>query len=605
VDAINIGTPSLDERQIETLAAGFGDAAVIDTLRRGHVARVVAVLRSMEVRRAGRVAEAIDLLRRAEQADPVSYLDVVSYPQVMAWSAIVDVDASDANVDHLRSVAAAAGHRCGVDFAISVPVRAGCVVLPGIGSATVASSDFSGMARVESSSRRTSIVCGDHRVVVPADDARAAIEWQAVRRVTAEAGGLVLDVLIDDVDPYRSTYGLSGVLPPSDRLDDVGFKIWSETIADAWRYLVEHHEQLAVGIAAGVRSLIPIADEKYPRHDRLIGAFGVVAVANVSTHWVAYALLEEFQRMKVAATNNVLPLWTDVNQRRYFVPWMTAPVNFLSLFEGLYAAPAVCSYWATYSRTDTEREATVRSQLHASLWAARIASMTPALIQNAQLTEVGVAFVDRMMSTCSATDLAALQVGHDIRSMAALTERDFRISWRLQNLVPDAEQIDRLVDAWTASDPCPVVFSLTVRGREGVNLVRWRVRRWLLIRKVAHPNWFLELRDDDAYLRALDASAQTEDALMVDGADAVVADRCLTAIVNDVDDLEAWALLALARRSAADLASISLTRFPEIVSALYAAIVSTDLFDVDVLEVATWVAPLLLTQRDDFSMSTE
>jgi HEXXH motif-containing protein len=587
-----------------SLAGGFGDATAIEVLRNGQYNRMLQALASiMEIAPTELTRDAITLLDAARDASEERCFEALSYPYVGTWARVCleqlmglgSETSAIEHVLHLNSVAAVAAYRCGIDFELSVPSRQGRVALPGLGVAITDSEG--GSATACCLNGQLSIHGTNSRVDIPQDPNTSSEEWLAVREVTSHCDDMSITLAIDDLDPYRGHFPFAGVIPPSDRLDDIGYKTWCEMISDAWMHLVINYKPYTQSMSSGLRVITPLEETNSPRHDRSPNAFGSVAIANVSHRWLAYGMLDGFQRTKISALDYLFPLHrSTVEEASCYAPWTIVPQSFRAFFEAAYAAPAVATYWRTEATKAVDAEERCSAEMHFVIWRSRLDHLKQELKGSNELTALGRKFVEELPSSASLESID--EFSPSIIELARMTEIDGRISWRLQNLMPDSVAVNRISAAWLASRPCPMDMTIESRAKHQRHLVRWRSRRWLGLRRIADPDWFQQIASNQGYLGILDNDAHISDAQMVDGQIDTVVRHCIDEIAIDSGNHEAWALLALAVRDQRDMTAYALTRFPETVMSVYCAISRRYGVTTDPLGLAFWMAPLLLRQDD-------
>jgi HEXXH motif-containing protein len=264
----------LRDEQMASLAGGFGDATAIEVLRNGQYNRMLQALASiMEIAPTELTRDAITLLDAARDASEERCFEALSYPYVGTWARVCleqlmglgSETSAIEHVLHLNSVAAVAAYRCGIDFELSVPSRQGRVALPGLGVAITDSEG--GSATACCLNGQLSIHGTNSRVDIPQDPNTSSEEWLAVREVTSHCDDMSITLAIDDLDPYRGHFPFAGVIPPSDRLDDIGYKTWCEMISDAWMHLVINYKPYTQSMSSGLRVITPLEETNSPRHD--------------------------------------------------------------------------------------------------------------------------------------------------------------------------------------------------------------------------------------------------------------------------------------------------------------------------------------------------
>jgi uncharacterized protein len=344
-------------------------SAVADSARRGtHPDDAIAI--------AGR-----ELLARVQRQDPSAAEEVISYPSVGAWALHTlqaDHTVPGARPSGLATVAAAAAIRAGVDAEIEVPVFNGTVMLPSLGAATTGGNTAvvrTGAAEVRSGNRSVAARPG-------------APGWRELRG--ARAGSL--DVLIDDLDPFRMPAPkgeATGWLTPQQVTDLV------LSLRHAWPVL---SPESAAEIAAIVRVIVPyqapehgLVSESSPQ------AFGTVAMSpQPDKYTCAETLLHETQHLKLSALLDLVSLtWPD-NGQRYYAPWRTDPRPASGLLQGAYAFLGVTGFWREQRKAAPEPLVRQRAQTNFAHWREGTALVADTLLGSGQLTPAGQDFVGEM-----------------------------------------------------------------------------------------------------------------------------------------------------------------------------------------------------------------
>ena len=196
-DRTQRATHVMPRMTLDLLASGYGGADEVGSLAAAQqtIRRVLV----SSVTRDGNGA-AWELLGRLDREHRDSVDAVLAYPYVREWAARClrgEAEAAD-----LAAIAAAAAIRAGVDARLRLPVRAGVVHLPGIGS-----------WRVDKGTDTVLIEISEGTV-------RSLAGGTALPLRTLTAGPV--SVLLDDLDPYRDCYGR----PAAARLSDAEFAAW-------------------------------------------------------------------------------------------------------------------------------------------------------------------------------------------------------------------------------------------------------------------------------------------------------------------------------------------------------------------------------------------
>ena len=147
--------------------------------------------------------------------------------------------------------------------------------------------------------------------------------WQPVRRIRSDIEGPALNVVLDDIDPFRG----GPPLPVAPRLGDDAVRAWEHSLGRAWDILVRHHPSYAGAIGAGLVAIVPMAATRPNRGVNATSreSFGAAAISAVNDSvTLAVGLLHEFQHCKLNAVLDLIKLHRP-DARRYYAPWRQDP----------------------------------------------------------------------------------------------------------------------------------------------------------------------------------------------------------------------------------------------------------------------------------------
>jgi HEXXH motif-containing protein len=364
----------LSASELAALASGRGGACLVHALRRAQLSKRLLLLKFIAQAWPGDRTErdrALEVLAAAQRRAPEAFAEALGYPSVGIWAARIAVRlrdrsgiALDADLGHLGAVAAAAAVRAGLDAELVAPVRAGGVAIPSVGRVRLPLPEHT-PARV---------IVRDGRLVV----------HDGLRRLAAGAGATRLSVALDDLDPYRDVHHV----PAADRLPDAELPAWQELFRQAWTLLVRYAPERVEELAAGLRSLVPLAqpDAAASRSATVRDAFGMFGLTRPeSAVDFAVTLVHEFQHSKLSALLDVVPLYRDEGEATYYAPWRRDPRPIGGLLQGVYAFLGVADLWrvlrgcAHLRELATIRFAEVREQVRCALAGLdRATCLTPA-----------------------------------------------------------------------------------------------------------------------------------------------------------------------------------------------------------------------------------
>lgn len=186
---------------------------------------------------------ALDLGRR----DGALLEPLLGHPYTRVW-AVRCLDEA-ASPDHLASLVAAVALPARAVERARVPVRRGIAHLPGLGNVT-------GQLNADW------VELTDHHLTGSA--------WEPLPRVRGDG----LDIVLDDVDPYRDCFGT----PVGGPLTDAETELWRHVLPQAWALISKAVPAVAAGMAEGVRVVTPLDASPDPEHFVPGGGFGALGI---------------------------------------------------------------------------------------------------------------------------------------------------------------------------------------------------------------------------------------------------------------------------------------------------------------------------------------
>jgi HEXXH motif-containing protein len=549
-------------------AAGYGTASGIAALRAGQVSRRLLMLRQI-VHEVPEVRAAFDLLAAVQERSPEVYAETVALPAFGTWAALSMRIRDGVLPEQLGTFAGAAAIRAGLDFSLDVPVVRGAVYLPGDGRADAS----------ESHVAITRYRIGGVRL--PENLTVESPGWTPVRRLTAVADGLRLEVYLDDVDPWRDNHDLSAAR----RLDAADVEIWRESISAAWRILVRHHRRYAESISAGLRTIVPLTE---PTSGNAVNATSMWAFGSVSMTppatvlTLASSLLHEFQHAKLGAILDLFELYHDDRARRFYAPWRDDPRPLGGLLHGAYAFLGVTDFWRTQRRVLTGREQRFAT-LEFVRWRGQVGRALATLADCDAFTDRGRRFLDGMRAT------HARWVHEDVpaeyTAVADEMATDHRLRWRLRNVHVLADDGRRLASAWLADEPA----SSPVRGEIVAHDVRALARNArfdLALLRVTDPDGFAGTCAEPA----ADSPLEPADRAYALGDYGAAIAGYRQRISTDPGDRSSWAGLALVGGRSGTPAAHLWQHRPELPYAVYRKLRDAGAPAPDPVRLAEWLA---------------
>jgi HEXXH motif-containing protein len=383
--------------------------------------RVVDLSQSAGNDQANLAKQAFDQLAALQEERPDVVSRVIQYPAVGAWAKqTVDVLSSARStvipgLSWLPAVTAAAAIRSRIPCSVVMPADHGVAMLPSLGCATVTA----GNVRV---GHDGAAIDG---VPLPADPSEDADGWQGLRRLSAQARGKSLELLIDDLDPHRAP----GMDNFGDRLTAAEVADWQSALDGAWGLLVRHHPTVAEEIATVIRVLTPL---RPPPGGHVSAtsrdAFGAILLSKPSDACsLAVTMAHEVQHAKLSALLDVAPMTLPDDGRRFYAPWREDPRPVSGLLQGAYAFLGVAAFWRRQSRLRDGESAIAEY----ARWRSAVRLVVDTLRMSGRLTDPGEVFVSGMDRTLQSWEIEPIPQGALAKAQRAGEEHAER--WRQRN----------------------------------------------------------------------------------------------------------------------------------------------------------------------------
>ncbi len=573
-------------RDLDALASGLGSATTIAALCAAQLSLRLIALRAVldAADRAGHKDSlpGFELLSDVQRQDPGAVTEVLGYPFAGSWAAHClrllggggrILGSAEADLRHLSGIAAAAAIRADVPFSIDVPVRDGAVYLPTLG-------------RLVTTHRAAVTIHSDGcETVADSVPLFESSSWQPVRRITSITEGRVLNVVLDDIDPFR---GDPRLLPVAPRLGDDAVRAWEHSLGQAWNILVRHHLSYAGAIGAGLVAIVPMVAT---RPNRGINAtsresFGATAISAVNDPvTLAVGLLHEFQHCKLNAVLDLIKLHMP-DDKRYYAPWRQDPRPLGGLLHGAYAHVGVCDFWRVQAALVTTPFPS-HAQMEFARWSDRTSRVLDLLLDSNSLTSAGARFVLGMREHLRSWPAT---VPEEPARLARIAAADHRLGWRLRNAQPEAAVVDALARAWRAGAPAPEgVAKVEPRMMNGGIALGASSRLDLLYLRLREPDLLAGMAQGTEIKRA--------DVQLIYGNVMQAAVEYLERIKQEPRCPDGWTGLALALGET----KLALLHRPELVYALYNWLLETDGRAPDPRLLADWMTPTV--PADPFQLS--
>jgi len=582
---------------VSDLGRGYGSHESLAYLRTTQLTKRVLFLRTLvseaakqhpePAARAG-LTDALSRLavRRRSHADVVN--ELLLYPATGTWirhafrriSERPDEEPNGqpplwADLAYLGWLTAAADNRTTTEGSAKVIMRAGAVMLPGLGLAQFGPPDQHGAAvlRWHAASRQIELdgIAADLSDELP-DTATG--HWLPMRHL----GDTELNVLLDDIDPFRPTAGIPADTMPPGRLTGADLTIWRRTFQAAEAELSQGLQAYAEPMRTDLRTIVPLsAQPVVPGASATdMDAYGAVATtAPGNGRELALTLIHEFQHGKLGALTDIVQLHADDRTARYYAPWRDDPRPLAGLLQGIYAHLGVTDFWRVMrTRPDGDH-------LLADVEFTRSYGQVTEAIQVVQasglLTDAGDAFVAGMSQTLAGwTDN---NVPSQVQLLAEEGATFHRVAWRVRNLAPAVDELDLLFQAWADGAPAPRQLPPSRLVDQRTVPAHYRIRL-----SPSYANFLATQGGPNTD----GLSPQAEAFIRSDYARAV--DICLRERDDDPMCPQTWATLVLAARRTLEAQAVDvLIQRPELIAHL-AADVRKPVGRYEVLDLARWLA---------------
>jgi uncharacterized protein len=378
---------------LDRIGGGQTDAAAVGALADAQLSIGRALLVAIAEGGSPAVRDGWELLTRLDQEAPETVAATLAHPYVRVWAidALRRRPLDPAASAYLSCVAAAAAINAGVDAQLDVPIRAGALHLPSLGTAILDDS-ASGTARLRVDGRAFTLRVGPHAMHVPLAERRPEAatvggRWLPNRILHPGAA----PVLCEDLDPYRDCHDWKA----AERLDDAAAVRWAGSMRAAWEVMRSDAPDHLVAIDAGLRALVPLADDPTGmlRSSTARQAFGSVAVGRTDERALAVMIVHEFQHNILGALLDVCDLFDAAHETRLTVGWRSDPRPVEGVLQGTYAHLAITGIWGHRAQRPG---ASAVEQGHYERYRAWTSAAIDALTGSGALTAAGQRFVAAM-----------------------------------------------------------------------------------------------------------------------------------------------------------------------------------------------------------------
>lgn len=314
---------------------------------------------------------------------------------------------------YFGALAAVAGARSGVSFAVRLTARDGVLTLPSLGALRTAAAGDAPVEVVHRHHRLTLRQPGEPDIVVHPQSGIGAWSGAAAWTPAYALPGLLphaAPIPLDDLDPYRTVRGgprhhaLSGPVT----LDDAERKRWLHSWSGTAPVLGLGGEHRLAEAVTLLRCLVPLSAPPGAVPGGRPGgscsgtrreAFGAVLSSTPPTPTTfAATLVHELQHTKLAALSDMLTLHHAGPQARYFAPWRSDPRPYDGLLQGAYSHLALADFFQRCALGTTHPAHRDASWAAHARYREQVGAVLPTLVGSGDLTAQGRRFVDQMVA---------------------------------------------------------------------------------------------------------------------------------------------------------------------------------------------------------------
>lgn len=467
------------------LSSGHGTDAAVATLKHGMLAIRMILLRTLidelllqlpEIAEHARLSTAYRGLVDLQRSHPSEVAALLSYPHTGLWLAhvlqrmhtVIDDGETPlwADCGYLGWLAAAGGITCRTEGSMTLVVRDGVVMLPGLGMARLGSTEYCGHSELHWTSDGILHFSGDNEtLVVTSVDSETDPGWLPLRRLRAAAEEP--EVLLDDLDPFRD---LQDDRPVSSRLTPEEARAWQQSFAAAWELLQRDLDQYVPPMRGCLWIVAPLSAQPLVNstsHTSLNGVGCVYTTAPADPCQLALTLVHEIQHTKFTLLTDQILLFEPDPVCRFYAPWRDDPRPIPGLMHGIYAFFGVTDFWRVHRHAACH--GSMQAHVDFELWRMQVEEAIAQASKSGLLTAAGVDFLEALGA--SMRPWSVEYVPDAARTAASEVSTAHRAFWQVRNLAPNADGITELAAQWVARTrqpstmPSSVIFPSTVPKR--------------------------------------------------------------------------------------------------------------------------------------------
>src|SRR5581483_2105026 len=158
-------------------------------------------------------------------------------------------------------------------------------------------------------------------------------------------------------------------------------------------------------------------------------------------------LVHEFQHGKLAAAQDLLPLYDPGDASVYYAPWRPDPRPLGGLLQGIYAHLGIAQFWNVQRARDMTDDS-LRAHIEFVRWRDDTWRACGGIAAASALTSAGRLFAGKVLAQLEL--LRAEQAPAEACRVARFRADFQSAAWRLRNLEVDPQAARRLAAAWLA-----------------------------------------------------------------------------------------------------------------------------------------------------------
>jgi len=473
------------EEAVADLGTGYGKESTVAALRDGILkARLImltqllrtAVARVPDDAEKGGLSTAFQILSDVQSSHPEVIDELLSAPNTGEWLMVAlhrinTLDSAPepgppvwADFGYLGWLAAVGSIAAQAKGTMTVVVRNGMVLLPGIGLVKLSAAEYHGHCELSWKAHdRLRFTVGDWTVNVSRTEERP--EWLPLRRLHANNEDR-LQVQLDDLDPFRALNATPGIIDPflgniknqeeayAPRLTRAQAETWQRKFAEAIHLLHNEYPGYFQSMGNYLHSIVPlnavpiVASSSHTAAD---GFGAVYSTAPADECQFALTLIHEFQHGKFNLLLDQAALVKPNNQCNLYAPWRDDPRPITGLMHGIYAHFGVTDFWRIHRHRECHRSVSAHTEF--ALWGMQVEAAIIEARNSGLLTDLGESFVETLAAGMDRW--RAEHIPDEARRIATESAIAHRTFWCVRNRRPSSAGVAELVARIRAGIPAP------------------------------------------------------------------------------------------------------------------------------------------------------